>query len=604
MARRPFSTRLFYIACLAFVVLVVGLGTGSSTPALITAQYAQPHLLETSGQPAGEQGYPAHYIILKMLPDGRIRPLQQRLVRLAAALSSSSDQELARQLREPARNAQGLVVALESLEGKVLYQRLAWVPRWVRGEFQDPAKPKGTIEGHWLPATGQVFVVRIPVIPKAQLSLRDRQDKLLARFDLDHLTANTPQVALVSPAQRALSQLNGSPTNRVDLLIMGDGYTLAQQGQFTLDATRVLSGFFGISPLSQYRNYFNTHLLFTPSNQSGADHPPYEANCNSSSCCGDPQSLLDPLQGTFVDTAFDAGFCNANIHRLLRVNYEKVYAAASAVPDWDEIVVIVNDPVYGGLGGGVAAFTVHEDCVSIMQHEFGHSFGNLADEYEDPYPGYWMCSDVSGYPCEANVTDVTAREAIKWNSWISPTTPIPTIPKWDPAFADVVGLFEGARYQSIGMYRPGQDCLMRTLGKPFCQVPTQALVLRLYEGGWGTPWRGISLLEPGSLWPATDTFDLPYTHSQDFRAEILQPIGEPPVSVRWLVDGIVVPDALTATFTYTPTLADLGKTIQIQVVVSDTTSLVHPAMAGGALEDSHTWTFRVARTSYLPVVLK
>ncbi len=61
-------------------------------------------------------------------------------------------------------------------------------------------------------------------------------------------------------------------------------------------------------------------------------------------------------------------------------------------------------------------------------------------------------------------------------------------------------------------------------------------------------------------------------------------------------------DALSAT--YTPTLADLGKIVQIQEVVSDTTPLVHPSMAGEALKSSHTWTFRVSRTSYSPVVLR
>ena len=600
MKRRLFSTRLFRLACLAFVASIVGLGAGPSTPAPIPTQYAQHPLAAVSG----EQSHAAHYIILKMQPDGSIRPLQHSQVRLAAALRTSSDRELAQQLQEPERNAQGLIVALESPQGEMLYQSLMRVPRWVRGEFQDPLKPEGPIEGHWLPAVGQVFVVRVPVIPKAQLSLRDRQDKLLARFDLEHLAANTPQIEPASPGQYAPSQLNGSPANRADLLIMGDGYTLAQQDKFTIDATRVLSGFFSISPLSQYRNYFNTYLLFSPSNQSGADHPPYQAGCSSPSCCGDPLMLSDPLQGTFVDTAFDVRFCSSNIYRLLGVNYEKVYAAAAAVPDWDAIAVVVNDPTYGGLGGGVTVFTMHEDCVSLMQHEFGHAFGNLADEYEDPYPGHWPCSDINGSPCEANVTDVTARERIKWSPWISPTTPIPTVPLWDPAFADVVGLFEGARYQAIGIYRPGQNCLMRTLGKPFCQVPSQAMVLRLYEGGWGTPWLGISLLEPGSLWPVTDTLDLPYPYGQVFRVEILQPISESPVSISWSVNGTAVPDALSATYIYTPTLADLGKAIQVQVSVSDTTSLVHPVMAGKALEDSYTWTIRVTRLSYLPIVLK
>jgi len=44
-----------------------------------------------------------------------------------------------------------------------------------------------------------------------------------------------------------------------------------------------------------------------------------------------------------------------------------------------------------------------------------------------------------------------------------------------------VGLFEGARYQPNGMYRSGQNCIMRDLSAPFWPVPAQTYVMRFYE---------------------------------------------------------------------------------------------------------------------------
>jgi hypothetical protein len=185
------------------------------------------------------------------------------------------------------------------------------------------------------------------------------------------------------------------------------------------------------------------------------------------------------------------------------------------------------------------------------------------------------------------------RSLIKWSPWISPSTPIPTEPEFDPAFANIVGLFEGARYMTTGIYRPGQSCIMRSLGAPYCQVPSQAYVLTLYNGGWGVPSSGIRLIEPGSPAPTTDTIPLWYPSNQVFRADILQPIGGPPVSIRWMANGVPDPVAHTNTFTYTPVISDVGNNVEIQLLVQDMTPLVHPAMAGISLQSSHIWTVTV-----------
>jgi hypothetical protein len=302
--------------------------------------------------------------------------------------------------------------------------------------------------------------------------------------------------------------------------------------------------------------------------------------------------LDDPLEGTMVDTAFDARYCAYNIHRLLVVNQSKVAAAAAAVPEWDQILVIVNDTTYGGSGGTHSVVSMNSRAPEIAQHEYGHAFANLADEYESAYPGYPECSDRGGPLCEPNVTDVTARASIKWNPWILPSVPVPTEPEFDPAFADVVGLFEGARYKSSGMYRPGQNCMMRSLGAPYCAVPSQAYVLTLYNGGWGSPAGGIRPVEPGSLSPGANTLSLLLGSSQTFRAAVLQPVGGPEAEIRWTVDGVTAQTQAQA-FTYTPTPADAGRSVEIGLHVHDRTPLVHPAMAGGALDYDHTWTVTV-----------
>ena len=115
--------------------------------------------------------------------------------------------------------------------------------------------------------------------------------------------------------------------------------------------------------------------------------------------------------------------------------------------------------------------SLHVDSAEIVRHESGHAFGGLADEYGDPFPGYTPTE-------KPNATAQTNRALIKWNAWIAPTTPLPT--PQDPTNAQLVGLFEGAEYQVTGWYRPKFDCKMRTLGTPFCEVCSEALVRAIY----------------------------------------------------------------------------------------------------------------------------
>ncbi|MEO0560355.1 MAG: M64 family metallopeptidase, partial [Bacteroidota bacterium] len=326
----------------------------------------------------------------------------------------------------------------------------------LRGEFHGAPLPNGghAIDGHHLHASSWSFAVRLPrsdlamdgTVEVALTSGTQRRGAPLRVPVADLLAQTATPVRRASTVQRLFG--DGDSGNRIDLLVVGDGYTRAEQATFFADATGVASAFLDIRPYLEYKPAFNATALFVASAESGADQP------NSGSCVGN---------GQMVDTAFDATYCTSNIDRLLTVNSSKVYTAAAAMPEWDLILVIVNDTKYGGAGGGISVISMHNQAVDLARHEVGHTFGGLADEYTYGTPR--SCTEPN---CPPNVTPSPQRAALKWAPWVDASTPLPTPDS--PAYNDAVGAFEGAYYTTTGMYRPHRNCMMRALGVPFCPI--------------------------------------------------------------------------------------------------------------------------------------
>lgn len=348
---------------------------------------------------------------------------------------------------------------------------------------------------------------------------------------------------------------NGDSANRVDMAVLGDGYTASELGKYASDVETFILGLFAQEPFMEYQAYFNVHRIDVTSNESGADHP--EEN--------------PPI---YVDTALDATYNCGGIERLICVNISKVNDVISrslSADMGDVILVIVNDTEYGGSGGAVAVASIHPAAVELILHELGHSFALLADEYGGPPPP--EC-DASVEPQEVNATKEIQRELIKWNYWIDESTPIPTT----DTEAGVPGLYEGAKYCDTGLYRPTYNSKMRSLYMPFEQINSEQLVKRVYN--WASPIDAVV--------PSSSTITLPQGQSQTFTVHVPEPLTHS-LDIAWNVDGQTV--GTGDEFILMSAGLSVGSHT-VEVVVSDPTLLVR-SDPEQVLKESWTWVVTV-----------
>jgi hypothetical protein len=586
MLPAPFQHRV--IARSVAIALALALSQAAAT-------FAAPHDATT-----------ARYLVFRMQDDGAVRPVLSTRVRLDAPLSGRSLATAPVRTRD----ADEVVVRLRDAGLADVFVDRVRIPRWRRGEFhgaQTATPGQFDIEGHLLPEENPSFVVRVPDLPGTTLELEAPGAATAATFDLDALDADRAVLreAPVARTQALPGWSNGAPANRLDLLIVGEGYTAAQQAKFSEDAAALVDEFFSITPYSDYRNYVNVTTLFVASLESGVDQPRYDPSCNDGSfapsCCADPDA--DGTTARSVATAFSGTMCTLGIQRLLTVDDARVFTAAAAQPNWDVIFVVANTSTYGGSGGAIAVASTNEFATQVAQHEVGHSFMHLADEYTAPYPGYPDCSDVApdALRCEANVTDRTTRAQIKWARWIAPSQPIPSSAA--PSIDTAAGLWPGARYKTSGMYRQGFACIMRNLGAPFCKVAAETYPLRLYGGGWGVPAGGIDNVEPGTERPPPGNVQAAFPGGT-YQATILGPSSGPAVAVQWYLDGApVATQSVASGGVASYTLSTTSGAHVLELRATDQTALVHPTLRDGIVT-TRTWNIVVAPPTASPGVLE
>lgn len=254
---------------------------------------------------------------------------------------------------------------------------------------------------------------------------------------------------------------NGPTKDHVDIVFLAEGYTADQLEKFRGDVKRLSDFLLTVEPYSTSADKFNIRGVFRASAEAGTDQP---------------------RQKSFKSTVLNSTYNIFDLDRYLLVeDNHAIHRMAAQVPH-DVVVVVVNISRYGG-GGMVLDYCTttadNERSEMVFVHEFGHTFGFLADEYignvayNDMYPA-------GIEPLEPNITRQTARDQIKWKDLLSPNVPLPT-PTTLENRSTVVGAFEGGGYMKEGIYRPQYECWMGSLNPnarlcKVCQAATQRMI--------------------------------------------------------------------------------------------------------------------------------
>jgi hypothetical protein len=294
---------------------------------------------------------------------------------------------------------------------------------------------------------------------------------------------------------------HGDPAEKVDVLLLGDGYTARECAtKFPADTKRMAAAFFSVEPYKSRRNDFNVWGLCPPSPKSG---------------------ISRPSTGVHIATPVGATYDVFGSERYVLTMDNKAFRTIASNAPYEFATIVVNSRTYGG--GGLyniySTVAVDNDYARyLFIHEFGHHFAALADEYYTSPVAYQPPARIIE-PWEPNVTALLDRDNLKWKDLITPAVPIPTPwPKqefetysrqiqarrarlradrrpesemsalfreeaaFDSAlFASArhgksVGAFQGANYDANAYYRPAIDCIMFTRDNvPFCPVCRRAI---------------------------------------------------------------------------------------------------------------------------------
>ena len=231
-------------------------------------------------------------------------------------------------------------------------------------------------------------------------------------------------------------------TRCIHIAYVAEGYQEQEMQTFVDDAKTAMEALFAHEPFKSMRNKFNIVAVMSPSKDSGTS---------------------EPGKGEWRQTALGSHFNTFYSDRYLTtLNLKALHDWLAGIP-YEHIIVLVNTEKYGG-GGILNSYNLsmahHRMFKPVVVHEFGHSFAGLADEYayeQEAIPMY--PADVE--PWEPNIT-TQVNFGAKWKDMVGKI--------------DGVGLFEGAGYSLKGVYRPENDCRMRTNENPtFCHVCEKAI---------------------------------------------------------------------------------------------------------------------------------
>ena len=350
---------------------------------------------------------------------------------------------------------------------------------------------------------------------------------------------------------------HGPPKNRVNYVILADGYTATTvETELVTHINAMLKRRFeheSGQPYGRYRKFVNICVMKAISESNGIGNG---------------------------STAFDGG--NGG-DRLAAVNETKVNAYLKAqVPasfeiDWK--AVVLNQAKWENTGARLMLWSgAHADAPGAALHEGGHGFHQLADEYCAKATGSGCGNDTkqtgSAGKAEAEVNsagDPSTTDG-KWDLWLGTTQKGLNVP--DMGATGVQGTFVGSRYVDSGQYRPSSNSMMNSLfglnvNTSFNSVSREQIIFSI--------WRAVTPID------STEPPAGAVTNPAMLTVNVIDPAV---INVDWTVDGTTTSNGGTSLSL--ATLASGVHTISAKAydnasmdLVKNRTSTCPPSVTGG-----------------------
>lgn len=330
------------------------------------------------------------------------------------------------QLIDPFDNGDYRVEMREAKSGQVLYSRCY---SSLFREYRDT--PTGIAVARF----EETLLLPKPKVA-VKIALQKRDKVFVDQTVVDFIPGKTELEFNYRIGEEMVLELRGESKEKVDVVIVAQGY---EEGDpmLNIDYYRMREALFGKEPFKSHREDFNVY-------------------------------------GVQADV--DADFNTFGIDRyVMTQSVWKLHDRLGTTP-CDFIIIMVKDKRYGGgaIYNFYAVSTMNEMMASVVPHEFGHSFGGLADEYVDEELSYNELHVKDYEPTEPNITNLKDFDS-KWKSMLPNGTAVPTpdvdVPRRE---CGPLGVYEGAGYAAKGVYRPTMHCMMRDYA-PFCPVCSKRL---------------------------------------------------------------------------------------------------------------------------------
>ncbi|WP_187399001.1 M64 family metallopeptidase [Micromonospora sp. WP24] len=320
--------------------------------------------------------------------------------------------------------------------------------------------------------------------------------------------ADGPPTPLPNPKVHPI-QVTGPAAERLNLIIMGDGYQWDQQQLFLQDVDRNLAVMWATEPFRTYRDYINVYAVEIASIDYGVRCDPdgrvrhedgtirdtgeREGPINAKNTalrmiyqngCADPLSRGTVYGGAPENCQDFAAYYPAGVnpcetgnqaHNRILDNYVAPVLGIPRTSQNVQTLAIFNTFTYGGIGGTNATTSGGSPQGPLISlHEIGHSLGTLADEY--PYssrdvvrPCYTGGEPNSFHHSTYTDPQKMVEDQHKWWRWVGE----------ESLSGGTIGLHEGGGSYPCGQRRPSEHSMMRWIGFDFDQIGLEHMVARV-----------------------------------------------------------------------------------------------------------------------------